>query len=94
MFNIVQRRAGSSSFSGAVILAGLIAMAISVATYPEHSPLRLSIDFTGGSLFEVQFQPLDKTKPTLPFDEAQVSSVFTQNGVQDVFVQASGRCGR
>ena len=57
MFNFVQRRKWYFLFSGVLILISLGSMAISIATYPEHSPVRLSIDFLGGSLFEIQFKP-------------------------------------
>ncbi len=90
MFNIVQRRRWFFLFSGLVIAAGLIAMGISVATYPEHSPLRLSIDFTGGNLFEVHFKPVDTAKTPIALSEAQISAAFTENGVRDVFVQRLG----
>jgi preprotein translocase SecF subunit len=93
MFNIVQRRRWFFLFSGLVIVAGLIAMGISVSTYPNHSPLRLSIDFTGGNLFEVYFKAIDANKPTTSFTEDQVSAAFTANGVRDVFVQRLGQPG-
>jgi len=89
MFNIVQRRRWFFLASGTVIIAGLIAMAISVATYSYHAPLRLSIDFLGGNLFEVAFKPVDATKPIAPFTEAQLSTIFAANGAQDIFVQAT-----
>ncbi|MHB8625656.1 MAG: protein translocase subunit SecF [Aggregatilineales bacterium] len=87
MFNIVQRRRWFFLFSGVIIVAGLIAMGISIATYPQHTPLRLSIDFLGGSLFEVQFKPIDASKPTTPITEAQIASAFSQFNAQDVLVQ-------
>jgi len=68
----------------------LISMTISVITYPEHAPLRLSIDFLGGSLFEVTFKPIDASKPTTPFTEEQLSAAFTQFNTQDVRVQHLG----
>lgn len=87
MFNIVQRRRWFFLFSGVVIIAGLISMAISIATYPQHTPLRLSIDFLGGSLFEVQFKPIDANKPSTPLDETQIASAFSQYNARDVLVQ-------
>ncbi len=90
MFNIVQRRRWFFLFSGVVIIAGLIAMGISVATYPEHSPLRLSIDFLGGSLLEIQFTPLDTTKPVTPVTEDDIIAAFRKFNVQDIRVQRLG----
>lgn len=91
MFNIVQRRRWFFLFSGIVIIAGLISMGISIATYPEHTPLRLSIDFLGGSLFEVSFQPIDSTKPVTPINETQITQAFTRFNTQDVRVQQLGK---
>ena len=91
MFNIVQRRRWFFLFSGIIIIAGLISMGISIATYPEHSPLRLSIDFLGGSLFEVSFTPIDSTKSVTAIDETQITTAFTQFNTQDVRVQQLGK---
>jgi preprotein translocase SecF subunit len=88
MFNIIQRRNYFFLFSGIVILAGLIAMGISISTYPEHSPVRLSIDFVGGSLVEFQFAPTDQ-KPTGQIDEAFIQRIFADYS-SDVRIQRLG----
>src|SRR5437763_8877222 len=93
MFNIVQRRKWFFLFSGLVILAGLIAMAISVATYPEHSPVRLSIDFIGGSLIEVEFKPIPGAQQTGQMTEDMLTSVFNQLGLKDVRIQKLSEVG-
>ncbi len=51
LFNFAQRRRLLFSVLGMVIIPGLIAMAYSTIQY--GSPVRLSIDFTGGTLMEV-----------------------------------------
>ena len=53
LFNFAQRRKLYFLFSAAVIIPGLIAMAYLTAT--EGTPVKLSIDFTGGTLMEVSF---------------------------------------
>jgi preprotein translocase SecF subunit len=53
LFQFAQRRKYYFMLSGIVILAGIIAMIYSTITY--DSPVRLSIDFTGGTLLEVSF---------------------------------------
>ncbi len=55
MFNIVEKRKFYYLLSLAVILPGLVAMVYSTITYPHHAPVRLGIDFTGGSLFILKF---------------------------------------
>ncbi len=93
MFNIVQRRKWFFLFSGVLILAGLIAMGISIATYPEHSPVRLSIDFVGGSLMEVEFKPLSGQTPKGAVTEDMLANVFRQNGLTDIRIQQLGQVG-
>jgi preprotein translocase SecF subunit len=51
LFNFAQRRRYYFLFSAMVIIPGLLAMAYSTIEY--DSPVRLSIDFTGGTLMEV-----------------------------------------
>ncbi len=90
MFNIVQRRKWFFLFSGAIIIAGLIAQGYSIAKYPEHSPVRLSIDFVGGSLLEVEFKPLpNKTAADVvrPVTENDLTTVFQQFGLTDILIQ-------
>ncbi|NOZ71683.1 MAG: protein translocase subunit SecF [Chloroflexi bacterium] len=80
MFNIVQHRRWYYLFSTLVILPGLIAMIYSTATI--GTPFRLSIDFTGGSLWELRF-----SKPVAP---AELINVFKDNGIADVNVNTIG----
>ncbi|WP_119072906.1 protein translocase subunit SecF [Aggregatilinea lenta] len=53
LFNFAQRRKYYFLLSALVIVPGIIAMIISTATY--NSPVRLSIDFTGGTIAEFSF---------------------------------------
>ncbi len=76
MFNFVQRRKWYFLFSAVLILISLVAMGISVATYAEHSPVRLSIDFLGGSLFELQFKPIPDTATNGAVTESMLRTVF------------------
>lgn len=80
MFNIVQHRRWYYLFSTLVILPGLIAMIYSTATI--GTPFRLSIDFTGGSLWELRF-----SKAVAP---AELINVFKDNGIVDVNVNTIG----
>jgi preprotein translocase SecF subunit len=87
MLNFVQRRRWFYIFSGIIILAGLVAMGISISQYPERSPVRLGIDFTGGTLFELSF---DKGEGAGDLTLAEVGQAFSQAGLQDVRVQRVG----
>ena len=75
MFNIVQRRYWYFGLSLLVIVPGLIALIL--------WGLPPSIDFTGGSLLEVQF-----SEHTV--DIAQVRQIYAQHGFPDSTIQTSG----
>jgi preprotein translocase SecF subunit len=93
MFNFVQRRKWYFLFSGFLMLISAAAMVISIATYPERSPVRLSIDFLGGSLFEIQFKPLAGTQPGGEITEAVLREIFGQFSLNEVRVQRLGAVG-
>ena len=79
MQHIMRRRALYYLISLAIILPGLIALII-----PPH--LRLAVDFTGGTLWEVQFA---NQTPAL----ADVKAVLADKGYPDAVVQTSGERG-
>ena len=80
MFNIVERRYVYYTLSSIIIAAGIIAMIISTIQF--GTPLRLSIDFTGGALQELRF-----LQNILP---AEVRQVFVNQGFGDTIVQTAG----
>lgn len=77
MFNFVKNRKYYFLVSTLVIVPGIVAMLISLAT--TGAPVRLGIDFVGGSLFELQFNA--------PVTEDAIRDVFSQYGLQDVVLQ-------
>jgi preprotein translocase SecF subunit len=80
MFNIVERRYLYFTLSAIVIIPGLIAMLISLVQF--GTPLKLSIDFTGGALQELRFEE--------PVQPAEVRQVFVNRGYGDTTVQTAG----
>jgi len=80
LFNIVEKRGWYFLFSAFIIFPGLVAMIYSTVTY--GTPLRLSIDFTGGSFWELQFQE--------PVQPSAVRDVFVDHGLTDTVVQTVG----
>ncbi len=80
MYNIVEKRGWYFLLSALVILPGLVAMIYSTVTY--GSPLRLSIDFTGGSFWELRFEQ--------PVQPTAVRDVFTEADLGDTIVQTVG----
>lgn len=80
MFNFAQRRNWYYLFSALVIVPGIIAMIYSTITF--GSPVQLSIDFKGGSLFIVKFE----SEAT----ETAIRKVYTDLGQDDPVVQRFG----
>jgi len=89
MINFVKYRRYYYLFSAFLIIAGIVAMVISSQTYAERSIVRLSIDFVGGSLFQVRFAEIaGQTPGTVTGTEIQ--EAFSRAGVRDVTAQALG----
>lgn len=80
MFNIIQRRYLYFAISAAIIIPGVVAMLLSIARF--GAPLRLSIDFTGGSMMELRFEK--------PIEPGIVRDVFVDNGLGDTVVTTAG----
>jgi preprotein translocase subunit SecF len=77
MFTIVQRRYWYFGLSLLVIIPGMLALLI--------WGLPLSIDYTSGTLVEVQF-----AQHSAPLDIAQVRAIYSDHGFPDTTVQTSG----
>jgi preprotein translocase SecF subunit len=80
MFNIVQRRYLYFALSAIVILPGILAMIFSMIQF--GTPLKLSIDFTGGALQELRFEQ--------PVQPNEIRRVFVDQGYGDTTVQTAG----
>jgi preprotein translocase SecF subunit len=85
MLNIVQNRRWFYILSGLIILAGLIGMGISMSQF--NSPVRLGVDFTSGTLFEVRMQTAAGASLKGDLNTDEVGAVFINAGIQDVRVQ-------
>jgi preprotein translocase subunit SecF len=82
--NVNRNRRLWLSLSSGFIVAGLIAMAISWATL--GSPLRLGIDFTGGTLLQMRF-PSAQAVP----DPAKVREALEKKNLAGSIIQKSGK---
>jgi preprotein translocase SecF subunit len=80
MFNIVEKRRWYFGFSA--ILIGLSVVAMVVSTLQFGQPMRLGIDFTGGSIFVLKF---DQT-----VGESDIRGVFVDYGLESAIVQPLG----
>ncbi len=81
MFRIVENRRWYFLLSALVIVPGLIAMIYTMAITPTHVPFKLAIDFTGGTLWEVDLP--------VPAQAGQVLAIFTSSDHPDTSVTMS-----
>lgn len=77
MFQLVQRRRYYLIASLILVLVGLLMMSYSIFT--TGAPFRLSIEFVGGSIYDLKFE--DETT------EQAIREVFAQFGQDDIIVQ-------
>ena len=81
MFNIVQKRRWFFILSALVIVPGILIMGFS--TLSTGSPFRLSIDFLGGSIYELKFTEAGAS-------EDGIRRVFDMAGDENVIIQQIG----
>ena len=80
MFNIVEKRRWYFFFSAVLIGLSITAMIVSVVQFGQ--PLRLGIDFTGGSIFVIKFEQ--------GVTENNIRTVFVDYGLESAIVQQVG----
>jgi preprotein translocase SecF subunit len=80
MFDIVGKRKWYFLISALIILPGIVGMIYSTAAY--GTPVRVGIDFTGGTLFVLKFSE--------PVREEAIRDVFTQYGFNNPEVRGLG----
>jgi preprotein translocase subunit SecF len=86
--NVIKQRSLWWTVSISIILAGIISMVISTATI--GSPLRLGLDFVGGTRLQIE---LDCSKPgncEKPIDIATVRDVMNDQGLGNSSIQIVG----
>lgn len=81
IFNIVEKRRWYFAISAVLILLSIAAMVVSFVRFGR--PARLSIDFTGGSIFVLKF---DRAA-----SEEEVREAFADYGLEGAIVQPLGR---
>jgi preprotein translocase SecF subunit len=81
MFSLIQKRRFFFLLSALVIIPGILLMIYSTVT--TGAPFRLSIDFVGGSIYELKFTETGAT-------ETDIRNVFEQFGDENITVQQLG----
>ena len=88
-FNVTKQIALWWSLSAVMVLSSVVAMFLSWQQF--HAPLRLGLDFTGGTRLQLE---LDCTKPgncDRPIDLTQVRDVLAAEGLADSSIQLVGQ---
>jgi len=81
MFNLVEKRRWFFTVSVILILLSLGMLVLTQVRF--GMPLRLAVDFTGGSLFVLHFDG--------PATETAIQEVFAANGLTETIIQRLGR---
>lgn len=84
MYSLVQKRRWFYTFSLAIIIPGIVIMVYSLITL--GNAFKLSIDFEGGSIYEVKFTNVGA-------DENNIRAVFAKYGDQTATIQRLGNEG-
>lgn len=81
MYSLVQKRRWFYTFSLAIIIPGILIMVYSLAS--RGTAFKLSIDFAGGSIYELKFTAAGA-------DESNIRAVFAKYGDQTATIQRLG----
>lgn len=82
LLDIVRHRAIYVGISLALVIPALVFMVLMMIKDPNHSPVKLGIDFTGGSLMEVAFY-----EPISPKQVDTIRTVFAAHGDPNPIIQ-------
>ena len=80
MYNIVEKRIWYFIFSSVLIAFSIVALVVSTLRFGQ--PMRLGIDFTGGSIFVIKFDHFAR--------EQRIREVFASQGIESPIVQPRG----
>ena len=88
--NVIKQRSAWWAISGAIVIAGIIAMAISW-TQPEiGAPLRPSLDFVGGTRLQLELDCTQAQNCQNPIDIGEVRTVMAAQDLANSSIQIVG----
>jgi preprotein translocase SecF subunit len=82
LIDVVKQRGLYLGISLLLLIPGLIFIFLSVTQYETHSPVRLGIDFTGGTMLELGME-----KPVQQEDIPKIRDIFTAHGYSGSVIQ-------
>lgn len=82
LIDIVKYRFWWFGLSALLIVPGIIAMVYSCITYPTHAPLKVGIDYTGGTILQYS---IDKSVPSKEL--TTIGEKLGKAGVENPFLQ-------
>lgn len=80
--DIIKHRILYLAVSALLLIPGIVFMGLMIGQSPSHSPLKLGIDFTGGTIMEYAFK-----KPLSLNDANTIRAVFDEAGYTGTVVQ-------
>lgn len=82
LIDIVKYRFWWFALSAILIIPGIVAMIYSTVIYPSHTPLKVGIDYTGGTILQYS---VDKQVSNI--EMAQIREKLEASGVENPFLQ-------
>lgn len=82
LIDIVRYRFWWFALSAVLIIPGIIAMIYSSVIYPNHAPLKVGIDYTGGTILQYSID-----KPITSKDVTQTGVQLEAAGIENPFLQ-------
>lgn len=88
IINIVKHRVLWMWVTFVLLLPGTVAMIYSTVVTPEHSPLKLGIDYTGGTLLQYDVKRVAKSDEITKLTETLKANGIEQPSIQQINVPA------
>ena len=88
--NIIKQRSLWWAISGAIVVSGLIAMAISWTQPDIRAPLRPSLDFVGGTRLQLELECTQPQNCENPIDITEVRNVMAMRNLANSSIQIVG----
>lgn len=82
LIDIVKYRFWWFALSALLIVPGIVAMIYSSMTYPNHAPLKVGIDYTGGTILQYAID-----KPVQSKEITVLGEKFEKAGIENPFLQ-------